>query len=839
MDVVQRQTMGDSKSAALTEGGWPCQVIRQRGQPMLILLITLVFASLPVRAAEFCVDTITELQNALTTAGLSAGDDAIHVVQGNYVVSSDIDYHATVFGGSLSITGGYVGDCSGGVQSRSAASTRFVASPGHEFRIDDLANDDFSEFSNLRLDGFDQVRFAIAACGSGTATLRLFNIDVRNGGSVSQDALVLRNLCGDTRGYNVLVANAEADGLSMVADSTSDDLDMVNLTSLNNGGRGIKVVRFGTGTARLWNSIVYGNDVDLYANAGGFAVESSIFQSIGGAATVSGSNNLSIDPQLDAEFYPVPISSPALDNGTQAIAIGLATTDLGGGARIAGLKVDRGAFELGSAPEAILTVTNSNDSGNGSLRDALADANTAPGRQVIRFAIPGSCPRVITLSAALPAITDLVSIEGYTQTGARANDSILGFNAIPCIVLAAGNSSIQYGLRLANSGDGGSEVQGLAFSSFQGTGVTAAAIQVASGEDHRIVGNQFSGSVAGFGLAANRRAVAVESAAHGVLIGGDLAGRNLIGGSIAAGIVIDSEVGNVQVRGNLIGTNSSGTTAQPNGTGIQIRRSSSNQIVDNLISGNLGHGIEVLGTDSNSQLIEQNRIGLRSLAFCLPPCVPNPALPNGGDGVHFERMTGDPVTHSFGGSSLIGNTIAYNEGHGINVVDGKYNTLSGGSIHDNGGLAININPPGVNPIDDDGSQETTAPQGGMNRPRIVTAGPDQITGEISGVAGTYELLIFVNNTCDASGFGEGDRLLLTLPIVFGGPGTQTVPFTATRHPEADWSGLPGKHLTAVSVHTKYPPLDPIPISPAGRGFSEFSQCFAVAQSDPLFANGFE
>ena len=61
-------------------------------------------------------------------------------------------------------------------------------------------------------------------------------------------------------------------------------------------------------------------------------------------------------------------------------------------------------------------VQNTNDSGPGSLRDAIATANATPGTQTITFSIPGAgptSPAVIALSSApLPMITGAVIIDG-------------------------------------------------------------------------------------------------------------------------------------------------------------------------------------------------------------------------------------------------------------------------------------------------------------------------------------------------------------------------------------------------------------------------------------------
>ena len=62
-------------------------------------------------------------------------------------------------------------------------------------------------------------------------------------------------------------------------------------------------------------------------------------------------------------------------------------------------------------------VTNTNDSGAGSLRQAILDANATPGPQTITFAIGGGGHQVITPLSALPAITNSVSIDATTQPG--------------------------------------------------------------------------------------------------------------------------------------------------------------------------------------------------------------------------------------------------------------------------------------------------------------------------------------------------------------------------------------------------------------------------------------
>ena len=65
-----------------------------------------------------------------------------------------------------------------------------------------------------------------------------------------------------------------------------------------------------------------------------------------------------------------------------------------------------------------LVVTNTNDSGPGSLRQAIFDANDAGPRDTITFNIPGSGPHTIRPTTRnLPDITQPVVIDGTTQPG--------------------------------------------------------------------------------------------------------------------------------------------------------------------------------------------------------------------------------------------------------------------------------------------------------------------------------------------------------------------------------------------------------------------------------------
>ncbi len=62
-----------------------------------------------------------------------------------------------------------------------------------------------------------------------------------------------------------------------------------------------------------------------------------------------------------------------------------------------------------------VTVTNVDDSGNGSLRQAIIAAETTAGVDIILFSLPGSAPWTIALKSSLPTITKPLTIIGPGQ----------------------------------------------------------------------------------------------------------------------------------------------------------------------------------------------------------------------------------------------------------------------------------------------------------------------------------------------------------------------------------------------------------------------------------------
>src|SRR5215207_2961588 len=104
---------------------------------------------------------------------------------------------------------------------------------------------------------------------------------------------------------------------------------------------------------------------------------------------------------------------------------------------------------------ATFTVTNTNDSGAGSLRQAILDANATAGLDTISFSI-GSGVQTISPLTTLPVITDPAIIDGTTQPG---------FSGTPIIVLNGTSVTTGSGVGLWIDA-GNSTVSGLAIGNF-------------------------------------------------------------------------------------------------------------------------------------------------------------------------------------------------------------------------------------------------------------------------------------------------------------------------------------------------------------------------------------
>ena len=368
-------------------------------------------------------------------------------------------------------------------------------------------------------------------------------------------------------------------------------------------------------------------------------------------------------------------------------------------------------------------VTNTNDSGPGSLRQAILDANTSAGTDTITFNIPGSGPHTISPLTGLPTITDPVFIDGTSEpdfAGAPVIE-IEGSNiasAAAGLTITAGNSTVRglainrftyYGIHLLTNGGNvlvgnhiGTDIQGMsaqpnarnAIRIEQGSGGntiggssisernvlsgnTFAGIQVlaSAGPSNAIVGNYIGTNAAGTAALPNQHGIELFGDSN--TVGGTAAGAgNLISGNSDWGLRIYTGTGNV-VQGNWVGTDAAGAVAMSNNTGIMVQNATNNTIggttasARNIISGNEYAGILLSGT-STGNTVQGNYIGtdLNGTA----------ALGNGGTGGYggigllaSDNLIGGPA-------AAARNIISGNTTYGIQIAGGSNNTIQGNYI---------------------------------------------------------------------------------------------------------------------------------------------------------------
>jgi len=201
---------------------------------------------------------------------------------------------------------------------------------------------------------------------------------------------------------------------------------------------------------------------------------------------------------------------------------------------------------------ATFTVTNTDDSGAGSLRQAIEDANANAGPDTIEFAIPGAGVHTIMPTSLLPIITGPVLIDGYTQAGSSVNTNATGALDTILQVEIDGTSAPQRCVTILGSGV---TVRGLVVNRCD------SAIQLITGATGNVISGNFLGTDPG-GLVGSANQVGVDIAfAQGgtieVTIGGpDPADRNLISGNSTSGIRATSNFNGSStstIYGNVIG----------------------------------------------------------------------------------------------------------------------------------------------------------------------------------------------------------------------------------------------------------------------------------------------
>lgn len=407
-------------------------------------------------------------------------------------------------------------------------------------------------------------------------------------------------------------------------------------------------------------------------------------------------------------------------------------------------------------------VTNTNDSGPGSLRQVMLDANANAGADNIRFQIPGTGPYTINLTSALPVVTSPVVIDGTTQPG-------FGLAGTPLIVLNGGGAG--GGVAGLSITSGSTLVRGLVIRNFGSNGIliTGAGGNVIEGN---YIGTDATGTVAQ-GNSGNGVQV-IDSPNN--TIGGQFP-RNVISSNSGEGIRIDGALatGNT-IQGNFVGTSASGSADLGNGaSGIYIRKAPANSVIANLVSGNNGFaGVAICGnptscgggpagtqtSDATGNIVQGNNIGTDGGGL-------NP-LGNSGYGISIDSAPNTLVGGSIGANRIAFNGLAtFQPGVVVFGPGATGNQILANSIHSNGGLGIDLAPggvtfndgndgPTVSPFDGD-----TGPNGLQNFPEltsVLASGPTNTI--VNGILRTTKntavrIDLYSNQVCDSSGHGEG------------------------------------------------------------------------------------
>jgi hypothetical protein len=303
------------------------------------------------------------------------------------------------------------------------------------------------------------------------------------------------------------------------------------------------------------------------------------------------------------------------------------------------------------------SVTSAGDSGAGTLRDAITQAN-ATGSTIteIDFNIGTSgSAQTIDLLSHLPTLTASgVFINGLSQEGSGNTSPLIELNG-------SGAGSGSDGLLLTGAN---CIVSGLIIENFTNNGIEI------DGSDNTI-GGTTSGA------------------------------RNVISGNSSDGVRIDSGVSGVLVQGNYIGTNVTGTTALPNDVGISAD-SPNNTIggtatgAGNLISGNKLDGVGIgasgvtvqgnyIGTDATGAKAVPNYIGIEvnsgiasgSVIGGTSTAAPNIISGNSNYGVVIDSgVSGVQVQGNYIGTDVTGAKAVANFG-GILIEGGSNDTIGG------------------------------------------------------------------------------------------------------------------------------------------------------------------
>ena len=475
------------------------------------------------------------------------------------------------------------------------------------------------------------------------------------------------------------------------------------------------------------------------------------------------------------------------------------------------------------ASAATFTVTSTNDTGPGSLRQAIADANGNSGADTIDFNVSGAgCDGagVCTITPVLPfpGIGDPVTIDGYTQPGASPNTNAEGaLNSVLKIVISGANLSGSNGFVISSDDV---TLRGLVVNGSWNIAINS------SSADNVSVRGCFVGVDAAGAAAVPNFTGFYGFLGEGLAVGGSApADRNLFSGNSDFGVRLE-RCSNCLVQGNLIGTDASGAAAIGAGSiGLRVGVDCPGTALrENVVAAAGTDGIDVgqIGSDAVFGItIQGNWVGTDSTGLV--------ELGNLRNGIWI--LTNEVTVGGLGPGE--GNVIAFNRGAGVIVVNSfpqpRQCPIRGNSIYSNGigdgvgtlsTLGIDLGDLGTagqgGITENDLGDGDSGPNDHQNFPLIASAtasGSDTtILGTLDSTASTqFEIDFYLDAAClrRPQGFREGQTYL----------GTDTVTTDAGGH--ADINTVfpiaigPNDRVTATAT-------DPL------GNTSEFSQRFVVS-----------
>jgi hypothetical protein len=570
-------------------------------------------------------------------------------------------------------------------------------------------------------------------------------------------ASVQSNRIGTNAGGTAAVGNALS---GLYSDAANGVIGSATVVGAGNviSGNGLAGVRLGF-TAN--GTLVAGNRIGTRAS-GTAAIPNASFgidsggsgNTIGGTAsfgnlvsgnagvginlTVSATDNLVLGNRVgvNADGTAALANAAGIDVHAASVTIGgnLVSGNLGNGVTVRATAA--GTVLTGNAIGVDLAGTAALGNGGHGVRILAAGTRVGGDEAPARNQISGNAGSGILVEAEATATLVLGNAIGTDAAGAAAIPNQTGVTLLGPGSTVGGALPGAGNLLSGNAGDG--LVLGLAAS------------------DTEVLGNRIGTNAAGTAAVGNGGCGIRVVGGHHDTIGGEAAGAgNLVSGN-GCGILVEAAAYDVAVRGNVIGLAASLAAKLPNGAaGVELR-GSGNQVggpapgAGNVIAGNAGDGVALVGGAATGNVVQGNRIGTNPSGSA--------GLGNAGAGVGFAGGSGNQVGGAEAGA---GNVIARNP-VGVAVRYGSRNSVLGNSIHDNGLLGIDLDPPG--PVANDPLDGDSGANGGQNFPVVTAAQQDGGNLALEGFLASrphraYRVELFSSAAIDGTGLGEAEHFL--------------------------------------------------------------------------------